>query len=96
MNGMERVRFIVLILVAVVLATMAYSIWSERREIEAKVLKFRAESESVERENRELSASIEYFKIPENLLKESRSQFNYVIPGEKLMILVPPAEQRGE
>lgn len=93
---MERARFIILILAAVVLAAMAYSIWNERREIEAKVLKLRTENESVERENRSLTASIEYFKIPENLLKESRSQFNYVIPGERLMILVPPAEKRGE
>ncbi|MEK7464198.1 MAG: hypothetical protein AAB617_00250 [Patescibacteria group bacterium] len=45
----------------------------------------------LETENKNLSAKIEYFKIPENLVKELKSQFNYHESGEKLIIVVPSA-----
>ena len=40
-------------------------------------------------ENQSLVSVIDYFKNPENLLKELKSQFNYKETGEKLIIVVP-------
>lgn len=44
------------------------------------------------RENEQLQADIEYFQRPENLEKELKSRFNYVRPGEKMMIIVPKSK----
>lgn len=93
MFGVERVRLFVLIAAAVVLGIMAYSLYGERKTVAEEVIRLRAEHERYASENAHLLSKIEYFKIPENLLKESRSQFNYVLPGEKLIILVPEAKK---
>jgi cell division protein FtsB len=88
---MERARLIALAVVAVILGIMAWSLRGERKAIETSVRELREKQQRVDEENRQLAERIEYFKIPENLLKESRAQFNYVLPGEKLIILVPEA-----
>jgi cell division protein FtsB len=93
MFGVERVRLFVLIAATAVLGIMAYSLYGERKTIAEELMRLRAEHKKYSSENADLLSKIEYFKIPENLLKESRSQFNYVLPGEKLIILVPEAKK---
>ena len=44
------------------------------------------------KENSDLGADLEYLANPDNLTKELRGRLNYKIPGEKLIILVPPKE----
>lgn len=40
----------------------------------------------------QIQANLEYFRRQENLEKEMRSRFNFRLPDEKLMILVPGPE----
>lgn len=47
----------------------------------------------VSAENKQLEEEIQYYKNPANLEREARTQFNYVSPGEKLIIVVPPKTQ---
>lgn len=64
---------------------------SEKRALRKEVAELRSELKNLESENRELISKIEYFKKPENLLKEIKSQFNYREEGEGLIIIVPNA-----
>lgn len=41
-------------------------------------------------ENERLQADLEYFSNPSNLEKELRARFNYKLPGESVMIVIPP------
>lgn len=51
----------------------------------------KAEFDRTSAESADLKSEYEYFSNPENLNKELRSRFNYTLPGEKLLILVPKA-----
>jgi len=55
-----------------------------------------AEITSITAENKNLSSDIEYFSDPENLEKELKSKTNYRDPGEKLIIIIPPATSTAD
>lgn len=59
------------------------------RELQQEESKLSERLESIEEENALLAAEIEYYRNPENLIKELKSQFNYREGGEKLIIIVP-------
>lgn len=88
-TSMGRLRIFIILAVAFVFAFMAYSIIKEKRVYEASVHMLQAKKAGLESENANLSAKIEYFKNPQNLLKEARTQFNFVGPGEKVIIIIP-------
>lgn len=95
MFGVERIRLFVLIVAVGVLGVMAYSLYGDRVAVVDEVIRLRTKHKQFTSENADLFSKIEYFKIPENLLKESRTQFNYIVPGEKLIILVPEAKKKN-
>lgn len=83
----------ILILLLVVLALVAgiYNLLVKGGTLEKETAELKILVKKVSDENDELISKIEYFKQPENLLKELKSQFNYVESGEKLIIIVPKA-----
>ena len=82
-------KFFVLFLVFIVMVFGVYKLIVKNNALEKDIEKLGANLESLEKENRELLADIEYFEEPENLIKELKSQFNYREAGEKLIIVVP-------
>lgn len=56
----------------------------------------KAEYDRTAAEGVRLQSEYEYFSNPENLNKELRSRFNYTLPGEKLLILVPKASSTSD
>jgi len=52
------------------------------------------EIELVEGDNSKISEKIDYFSEPRNLEKELRARFNYRLPFEKLIIVIP--DENGE
>lgn len=82
-------KFFVLFLVFIVMVFGVYKLIVKNNALEKDIEKLGANLESLEKENHELLADIEYFKEPENLIKELKSQFNYREAGEKLIIVVP-------
>lgn len=66
-----------------------YTLGGERRAAEESLHTVQSTVQKIHDENQSLTAEIEYLSRPENLLKESRSQFNYRQEGEKLVIIVP-------
>jgi len=73
-----------------VLVYELYGLHSELSVVENRFADLSIEKESLLKENEKLQANIEYFSNPYNLEKELRARFNVRLPGEKLIIVVPP------
>lgn len=66
-----------------------YKLYLQKISLEKNLTKINNQLDGVYEENQKLVADLEYFKRPENLAKELKSRFNYVSPGEKMLIIVP-------
>ena len=86
---MRKAISIFLTIVIVVLAFQVSKIRNERISAEKQLKNIQTQKESIESENQKLKADISYFSFLENLEKEAKAQFNFIQPGEKLIIVVP-------
>ncbi|MDI6821206.1 MAG: septum formation initiator family protein [Patescibacteria group bacterium] len=84
-------RFLIILVIFAVLSLGVYNLVVERKVLEVEISKLNETVLSLKDENKSLKENIEYFKNPENLIKELKSQFNYKEVGEKLIIIVPNA-----
>ena len=80
---------IVFVLVAVFLVWGIYGLIAEKNGLQIEVKSLRENVQNLRSDNTSLLENIDYFKRPENLIKELKSQFNYKEVGEKLIIVVP-------
>lgn len=81
-------KILALISVFLLLGWGIYDLIIERQILKKDLVGLEANISVLEFENKSLLESIEYFKRPENLLKELKSQFNYRQTGEGLIIIV--------
>ncbi len=88
---MEWWKIGLLILVFGVLGWGMYGLVSTKAPLQKEIGMLQSSVNSLTEENKNLTAMIEYYRHPENLLKEVKSQFNYHEVGEKLIIIVPGA-----
>ncbi|HDY73093.1 MAG TPA: hypothetical protein ENH86_00785 [Candidatus Jorgensenbacteria bacterium] len=89
-------KTIVFILVLIVLGIGMYNLRSENQELERDVDSLSTAVNDLESENKLLLEKITYFRNPENLLKELKSQFNYREQGEEMIIIVPRTGEAEE
>jgi hypothetical protein len=82
-------KFFVLAGVFGMLVWGIYGLTVDRKAMQKEVDELGVKVKNLEEENKSLADSIDYFKNPENLIKEMKSQFNYHEVGEKLIITVP-------
>lgn len=73
----------------VMLGTQISKYYKVHRELAASLSEIKNKKEAAVKEQVRLGAEMEYYSKPENLDKELRSHFNYHLPGEKMIILVP-------
>lgn len=76
----------------IVLGFMGWGIYNlvvEQKTLTTEIVKLREMNTRITDENASLLSQIEYYKHPENLVKQLKSQFNYHAPDEKLLIVVP-------
>lgn len=66
-----------------------YNLDFERRDLKREMATVVDELDLVEADNSNLLSQIEYFSNPRNLEKELRARFNYRLPFEKLIIVIP-------
>jgi len=92
MNSMRRIFTAILALLGFAILTQIYNLYSQGSKLQQNLSLITAKVEAFKKENSDLQADLQYFSIPENLVKELRSRFNYKKPGEKLIIVVPPKE----
>lgn len=90
---MTKWRIGIIIFLALSLGFMTWSLYKEHRDFRASVSELRESKTALENENGELRSRVEYYQIPENLLKEARARFNFTKPGEKLLIVIPKEEK---
>lgn len=82
-----------LLIVGIVgLGFQIYSLSQQRTALQTDLDKIGTKLQPLLNENGELLAEIKYLKNDDNLEKELRSRFNYVKPGEKLIIVVPESQ----
>ncbi len=88
---MRGLNILVLFFVVVLLAAGIYKLSVETKNLQKETVDLKNSFRKMKSENDSLVEKIEYYKRPENLLKELKSQFNFVESGEKLIIIVPSA-----
>ena len=82
-------KLLILVGIAGLLTLGFLNLSSKKEELDKEIQKLAVDLDDLKKENASLSSSLEYFKESKNLLKELKSQFNYVESGEKLIIVVP-------
>lgn len=93
---MKLLRFSIFLLCVAILGWGIYNLSEERKALDSEVDSLRERSEEIREENKFVSERIDFFKNPDNLVNEIKSQMNVVKPGESLIIVVPPNEISGE
>lgn len=83
---------LVLIILLAIVGVQVYRLNNQRIKLESELARTTPRIESLEQENEKLVKDLEYFANPENLLKELKSKFNYKLPDEKMIIVVPPRQ----
>ena len=86
---MKLAILMILALVLIAISAQVYLILEERNKLRVDISALNNKLESLAKENVNLRGEIEYLSHPENLEKELRSKFNYKLPGEKTLIIVP-------
>ncbi len=86
-------KLAILVLTLLALGWGFVALRSERVNLDKEAETLKADVSSIQEKNTETEEKINYFKDPENLLKEAKSQFNYRAPGEELIIIVPEKEE---
>jgi cell division protein FtsB len=80
---------IIAILIFGATVVQVYKLENKRSALQAELSKIEKKVNELAAENSSLEKDIAYFQNPKNLEKEARAQFNYALPDEKLIILVP-------
>lgn len=83
-------RLLKILILIVIIGFLAWGLFNLERQtvrLETKYNNLKTDAEAIEKENKIINENIEYFKHPENLLKELKSLFNYHEPGEKMIII---------
>lgn len=85
-------RLWILIILVVFLALIVMQIsafWEKRGDEEIKLGETKAALERAKEDQEKLERDFSFYLRPENLEKELRARFNYKLPGEKTIILIP-------
>ncbi len=86
---MKLIFSLIAILIFGTTAVQIYKLEIKKNALQEEFSKIQEKVDALELENSSIEKDIAYFRNPKNLEKEARAQFNYALPGEKLIILVP-------
>lgn len=87
---MKAVMIVILVVFLVFLASQIWYFYGETGAVEDELQKIKVELDQAQSDYQALKADYEFYLNPENLEKELRARFNYRLPDEKLIIIVPP------
>ncbi len=85
----QWIIFFIVALIVVVSGFQLVRLYAEKSDLHRRLGELNETIDTLTTENTKLEGDVEYFGNDENLEKELKSKFNYVEPGEKLMIIVP-------
>ncbi len=89
---MRKLVYIIFAIILGGLLVQVYKIGNEGWGVNKEMKQVNKELELVEKDNADLKEKISYYSNPRNLEKELRARFNYRLPNEKLIIIVPKKE----
>lgn len=92
-QGLKVSLYVAFVLILGYLLFQMYSLDTERRALKAEMASVSNELELISADNEKLKEQIEYYADPHNLEKELRARFNYRLPNEKLIIVVPEGSE---
>ena len=81
---------IVLSIILIFIGIRVISFVSEQRALQQNLSEIEARITAARTNQASLEARAHYLSNPANLEKEFRAEFNYVKPGEKMIVIVPP------
>ncbi len=88
-------KLVIIVFFVAIFGFLLFNIYDtdiERRELKAEISSVADEVDMINEDNERLNSQMEYFSNPRNLEKELRARFNYRLPNEKLIIIVPKHE----
>jgi len=80
------------VILSIFLVFLIVQIWlfsSRTKDAQARFDAVNAQLQKAEKDNSQLQSDFAYYLNPLNLEKELRARFNYRLPDEKLIIIVP-------
>ncbi len=86
-------KFIVVFILFLVLIAVGYQLYGvadNYLSLKSRFADFKKTADELRAENKNLKKEINYFANPYNLIKEARLRFNYRLPNEKMIIIIPP------
>ena|SRR3990167_6265414 len=84
---------IVALIILFWLGSQVYRLQKERISIAKEYEDVKQEYDELLTDSQKITEKIGYLSEPRNLEKELRSKFNYIYPGEKLIIVVPEEKE---
>ena len=86
---MKIAAIVGLSLVLIFLGVNVYSFVKQEHELSATLVTVQTQLTKAQSDETSLQAEQQYLANPVNLEKEIRGRYNYVTPGEKMIIIVP-------
>ena len=89
-------RLVVLTVIIIFLCFLiyeAYVYFNQFKEKQAEYNDINQKVQNAQKTFNDLKSELNYYSQTENLIKELKKQFNYKLPFEKLMILIPESSE---
>lgn len=84
---------IILIIIFVAVVVQLSHLYVQNQNLKKELSEVSQNLTAIASENVNWQSDLEYLSNPSNLAKELRSKLNYKVPGEKLIIIVPPKSE---
>ncbi len=87
-------RIFLAVILGLFLLFILGQIWTfsvKNREVQAQLSEMGGQLEKAKADQRSIREDFKYYSNPVNMEKELRARFNFTLPGEKTIILVPKA-----
>src|SRR3989344_4397174 len=84
-------KAVLAVLLTIFIASMGYQVYEfyiQKKDIEKQYLELQAKAKAVETDNQKIGKDIEYYSNEANLEKQGRSDLNYRLPDEKMIIVL--------
>ncbi|MEK7546648.1 MAG: hypothetical protein AAB536_00485 [Patescibacteria group bacterium] len=80
----------------IVLGNEIYFFGKKNNQNELRYKELQSETARARADYDRMESDLNYYLNPENLEKELRARFNYRLPGEKMIVIVPPTSSTNQ
>lgn len=85
-----KIAFAILLAIALIfIGSRVYAFFVQERQLSSDLADIQTRLAKAKTDEENLQANVEYLANPANLIKELRARFNYKLPGETMIVIVP-------